>query len=297
MLLSLSTLPICQGVFAVLGLLCMFPFSLLSLYHSPRQSQLKHQSWTVGPSWPNDGEVDIIEGVNDQSSNDMTLHTGAGCSVSNSGFTGTMSTSNCDVNAAGQPANTGCGIHSTSSQTYGDGFNSNGGGVYATEFSSSAISIWFFPRGGIPGDIQSGNPNPGGWGTPLAKFAGSGCNIDAHFAPQNIVCSLFPILSLTFGEEILISNKQVFDTTFCGDWAGNTWASSSCASKGSCTDFVANNPAAFKEAYWKVNSLKVYQGSTNAPLNASVTVGVDTSSTAPVKLRRHLRRGGIHGRD
>ncbi|RJE22200.1 endo-1,34-beta-glucanase [Aspergillus sclerotialis] len=230
--------------------------------------------WTVGPSWPNDGEIDIIEGVNDQSGNSMALHTGAGCTISNTGFTGKLTTSNCDVNAAGQPTNTGCGIHAPSPQTYGNGFNSNGGGVYATELASGAISIWFFPRNGIPGDIKNGNPNPGSWGAPLAKFAGNGCNIDSHFAPQNIV----------------------FDTTFCGDWAGNTWGSSGCASKGSCTDFVANNPAAFKEAFWKVNSLKVYQGSSNSALNVSATIGVDTDETKSPQLRRHLRRRGAHGR-
>lgn len=35
--------------------------------------------WLVGPNWPNDGEIDIIEGVNNQVGNDMTLHTGKLC--------------------------------------------------------------------------------------------------------------------------------------------------------------------------------------------------------------------------
>lgn len=84
--------------------------------------------WMVGADWPNNGEIDIIEGVNDQSTNEMTLHTGDGCSLSSSGsMTGTLSTSNCYVNAPNQYANQGCGISTGNTQTYGSGFNANGG--------------------------------------------------------------------------------------------------------------------------------------------------------------------------
>lgn len=166
--------------------------------------------------------------------------------------------------------------------------------MYATEWTSSAISIWFFPRSAIPGDIASGKPNPASWGTPLAKFAGN-CNIDQHFGNQQIVFFPFssvPAIHKAIIAHMLIKNKikQVFDTTFCGDWAGNVWGSSSCASKGSCTDFVANNPAAFKEAYWKVNSLKVYQGSSNAATNA--TFAQVDGKRPPMDLRWSKRMGG-----
>ncbi|KOC14549.1 putative endo-1,3(4)-beta-glucanase [Aspergillus flavus AF70] len=193
--------------------------------------------WLLGPNWPNNGEIDVIEGVNDQTNNQVALHTSDSCTINNSGFSGSLLTSNCYVNAPGQANNAGCGIKDNSAQSYGNGFNSAGGGVYATEWTGEAISVWFFPRPSIPGDISSGNPNPSGWGTPSARFAGA-CNIDSHFKDLQII----------------------FDTTFCGDWAGGVWGSSSCASKGSCNDWVANNPAAFKDAFWRINSLKVYQG-------------------------------------
>ncbi|KAL8726624.1 MAG: hypothetical protein Q9181_005973, partial [Wetmoreana brouardii] len=35
--------------------------------------------WMTGPNWPNSGEIDIIEGVNIDSQNQMTMHTGSGC--------------------------------------------------------------------------------------------------------------------------------------------------------------------------------------------------------------------------
>ncbi|KIW65082.1 hypothetical protein PV04_07366 [Phialophora macrospora] len=215
--------------------------------------------WTVGPNWPNAGEIDIIEGVNSQRANSMALHTGQGCSVSNNGlFSGRVSTPNCDVNAAGQPGNAGCAILTPNDQSYGTGFNQGQGGVYATEWTSQAINIWFFPRGAIPSDLSSssGNPDPSGWGQPMASFSDSGCNIDDFFNDHQIV----------------------FDTTFCGDWAGNAavWASDAvCGSKApTCQAFVQNNPSAFQDAYWTVNSLKVYQSSGAEGPPATVTASV-----------------------
>lgn len=235
-------------------------------------------SWTVGPNWPNGGEIDIIEGVNQQTTDAMTLHTSDGCTINNSGFTGTLSTSNCYINAPGQSNNAGCGIDSTSSQSYGDGFNAIGGGVYATEWTSDAIKIWFFPRGSIPSDITSGSPDPSGWGTPAAAFAGD-CDIDSHFSAQNIVRSPLPRLFLLFADFF-----QVFDITFCGDWAGNVWSSGSCASlASSCNDYVQNNPSAFTETYWTINSLKVYEDNSSSAHNATLPA---TSS----RLRRNHRR-------
>lgn len=194
--------------------------------------------WMLGSSWPNNGEIDIIEGANTQSTNQMTLHTSDGCSVGSSGFTGSVSTSNCYVEASGQTANAGCAVLDSSTQSYGDSFNQAGGGVYATEWTSDNINIWFFSNSSVPSDITSGSPDPSGWGTPAASFGGSDCDIDSHFNELQIV----------------------FDITFCGDWAGDTWSSGTCASQAStCNDYVGNNPADFQQTYWGINSLKVYQ--------------------------------------
>ncbi|EXL95206.1 hypothetical protein ACKRZS_014432 [Fusarium odoratissimum] len=194
--------------------------------------------WMFGPNWPTSGEIDILEGVNTQTENKISLHTGPGCSITNDGTTQgtTLESENCD--SAGTSA--GCGQNTSDNQNYGDGFNDIGGGVYATEWTSDHIAVWFFHRGRIPQDIQSGNPTPSSWGPPAAKFnGGKGCNIDDHFKENNIV----------------------FDTTFCGDWAGSpdVWGKNpETSSLGDCKDYVANNPADFKNAYWLVNSIKVY---------------------------------------
>jgi nicotinate-nucleotide pyrophosphorylase (carboxylating) len=144
------------------------------------------------------GEVDIIEGVDQQSVNTMAPYTSTGCAVENTtvfpgiqgntsgqfAFSGQMTAMNCDVNAAGQGQNVGCSIQapinplSTSVAsagnlpggsvlpTYGTNFNLADGGVYAMELTTESISIRFFPHtGAIPNDVTSNTPNPSGWGT------------------------------------------------------------------------------------------------------------------------------------
>ena len=143
--------------------------------------------WMVGPNWPNDGEIDIIEGVNDNANNAMTLHTSDGCSITNDGaFAGVLTTSNCYVSAPGQIYNAGCDIQDSTPQSYGADFNSNGGGVIVTEWTDTDINIWFFPRGTTPSDLESGTPDPASWQEPVAQFQGS-CDIQNHFADMQIV--------------------------------------------------------------------------------------------------------------
>lgn len=153
----------------------------------------------LGPNWPNGGEIDIIEGINDNANNAMTLHTSDGCSITNDGdFSGTMTTSNCYVDAPGQASNAGCDIQDQTTQSYGTDFNSNGGGVIAMEWTSSDINIWFFPRGTTPSDLEAGTPDPASWKEPVAQYQGN-CDIPSHFADMQIVRTLsYPILVIQF---------------------------------------------------------------------------------------------------
>jgi len=220
--------------------------------------------WTVGPNWPAGGEIDIIEGVHTQATNDITLHTSPGCSISNNGaFSGSISTDNCYIYADGQTANAGCQIQTGNTATYGSGFNAVGGGVYAMEWTAEAISVYFFQRGSIPSDISSGSPNPDGWGEPIAQFQGS-CDIPSFFT----------------------DNQLVFDNTFCGDWAGATWGSSGCASDQypTCESFVANNPSAFQESFWQINGLQVYSQTSgdSSPAPSSTSSAESSTTSAPV---------------
>ncbi|KAL8958245.1 MAG: hypothetical protein Q9193_004663 [Seirophora villosa] len=199
--------------------------------------------WLLSDSgkWPMGGEVDIFEGVNEQSDNKMTLHTTPGCQIQNTDFSGQVETPNCDVNAPGQGANMGCGIlyPKGKAHSYGKKMNAVGGGVYATMWTSQDIRVYHFPRSAIPSDITAGKPDPAKWGMPAAKFA-AGCDIDKHFSGLNII----------------------FNTAFCGDWAGDAsvWDKSTCKAKApTCKEYVQHNPEAFKDAYWMIRSVKVYQ--------------------------------------
>ncbi|KAL1637071.1 hypothetical protein SLS56_000727 [Neofusicoccum ribis] len=229
--------------------------------------------WMLGSGeWPAGGEIDILEGTNSQVANQMTLHTGAGCSIASSGaMSGSVSSTDCYAYATDD--NEGCAVKDSEADTFST-LNENGGGVFATELdpTNNKIQVWFFSRDSIPEDITSGSPDPTSWGQPRALFQG-GCEVSSHFKDMNII----------------------FDTTFCGDWAGNAWSSDeTCSAKAStCEDYVQNNPSAFKDAYWSINSLKVYQSGGDAPASSSAvgyssnsvvapTVGVSTPVVTPV---------------
>lgn len=125
--------------------------------------------WTSNlNNWPNGGEIDIIEGVNTQQVNHYSFHVGGTCSQSGQTQTGVIDTTNCNVYASS--SNSGCGGYATNTDTYGDGMLAAGGGVYAMDWRSSGIRIWYFPPNKIPKDITSGKPTTSGWGTVIFIF-------------------------------------------------------------------------------------------------------------------------------
>ena len=203
--------------------------------------------WTYGDNWPNQGEIDIIENVHNANSNLQTLHTNEGCneaSESKSLFSGDWSNGNTNCNVY-ETGNSGCGIVGPEN-SYGDSFNQRNGGMYAMEWTSDFIRIFFFPRGSIPSDISTGQPNPSQWGTPVG-----------YWTLNDSICSAGHFRA----------HKVTFDITFCGDWAGNTFTQS-CPneSKGgqvSCVDYVQSNPSEFAQTYWLINSLQVFRSSSS----------------------------------
>lgn len=212
--------------------------AVFDVRHMPQGCGTWPAIWETATSgWPNSGEVDIVEGVNDKAPNAATLHTGAGCSMP-AARTQTGTNSQLDCNAAVN-SNTGCGVKFPGSNSFGPSFNNNGGGWFAMERNNNFIKVWFWPRnsGSVPSDLRNGasKVNTDAWGIPAAHFPNTQCNIAKHFAAHNIIINL----------------------TLCGDWAGNVYSQSGCPS--TCVDHVNNNPGAFREAYFDFAAVRVYQ--------------------------------------
>ncbi|KAI0310965.1 concanavalin A-like lectin/glucanase domain-containing protein, partial [Amylostereum chailletii] len=108
-------------------------------------------TWSIFPlpglSWPYEGEIDIVEGLNNYTVNQATLHTNTGCTLPSSNPTSLGATdsltgsTNC---SAWDNYNAGCGFLDTRTTSFGPGFNSNGGGVYAMLWADTGISVYFF---------------------------------------------------------------------------------------------------------------------------------------------------------
>ncbi|KAF3047725.1 hypothetical protein E8E12_011532 [Didymella heteroderae] len=244
--------------------------------------------WLVGSdaaldgniTWPDAGEIDILEGVNEDATNSVTLHTSRGCVVDNATsagvgagsdsmampFSGHLKTADCDVAAPHQAQNAGCSIaapalaaplHTRSLATalpsYGTSFNAAGGGIYALQLTPESISVWLLPRSSpqyaalFPTPASSSSStllntslSVSALGVPIARFAGPACDVARKF--RNL--------------------KIVFDTSFCGSWAGGEWGAGGCARKtgvATCEAYVRDHPEAFVDAYWEIAGLKWFQ--------------------------------------
>ncbi len=120
---------------------------LLDAVHMPTGCGTRPAFWSNGPNWPVGGEIDIVEGVNDYADNQATIHTSHGCTIASAdsatlGISGNVvGGTNC---AAAETGNAGCGMTATQSNSYGAGFNNNGGGVYASAFFYSLVLSYVY---------------------------------------------------------------------------------------------------------------------------------------------------------
>ncbi|CAE6444172.1 unnamed protein product, partial [Rhizoctonia solani] len=146
---------------------------IMDVRHMPQGCGSWPAYWTTNTAnWPASGEIDIIEGVNDQGPNAATLHTTSGCTQPFSrDQTGTTTNTDCNWQVNG---NAGCGVLNPLANSYGPSFNANGGGWYAMERTSNYIKVWFWPRNSatVPAQVKNGasSIDTSSWGTPFASF-------------------------------------------------------------------------------------------------------------------------------
>ncbi|EPQ26702.1 uncharacterized protein PFL1_05681 [Pseudozyma flocculosa PF-1] len=233
---------------------------VLDASHMPVGCGLWPAFWTVPTnpvgSWPNGGEIDIVEGVHDYSVNTYSIHTARGCTVNATTNTqlGTYALSNLTMAtncASFDTGNEGCGVRSNRRDDYGKRYNANGGGIHAMVWDTdTGIRSYFWPRSSMPADLASDQPDPSTWGTPIASWPATNCDMETFFA----------------------SHVAVFTNTACGDWAGNDglWHTAltslgqktSCAAQtgySSCRAYMESGEVDMSRAYWLINSVKIYQ--------------------------------------
>ena len=276
---------------------------ILDLTHMPAGAGVWPAFWLTDESeWPKNGEIDIVEGINNQTRAKTALHTSEQCSMFahvpeyvKTGtwdratglpdtFTGKLNfntskeADDCWNMAAHQWGNQGCVLIDDQEGTIGEPVNEKGGGVYALEWdpANRYIKSWSFSRDTLPTNLrksmdtasQKNNrviPDPDQWGLPYAYFAvgeGTGCSAD-HFKNMHIV----------------------FNLAFCGNVAGNRFFRD-CAEETklfnvkddpilSCNAWIQSNPKALEEAYWKIRGVYVYEREMQAPHPATNATGMN----------------------
>mmetsp|Transcript_5385 Transcript_5385/g.10752 ORF Transcript_5385/g.10752 Transcript_5385/m.10752 type:complete len:496 (-) Transcript_5385:16-1503(-) len=252
---------------------------ILSLNHMPSGCGTWPAFWLVNDdpyAWPYDGEIDIVEGVNEQDRAKTALHTDKNCDMARvpiGRFDGEFDTAtgipdkstgipstdmnyatNCFVYDQKQWVNQGCVMQSKEPSTLGSGLNERGGAVFALEWDPSRghIRSWVFPKdeslpANLEGALENNGegdvfPDPDQWPLPYAYFAigpGTDCAL-THFKRMRLV----------------------FNLAFCGSVSGTRFKQD-CPDLASqfdtCEEYIKSDPEALSEAYWDVNGVYVYE--------------------------------------
>ncbi|KAI5115817.1 hypothetical protein M0805_005589 [Coniferiporia weirii] len=230
---------------------------LFDAVHLPFGCSVWPAFWSQGPVWPDDGEIDIIEGVNLQTQDEISLHTLDGCThpdnASSTGLeTGSLVSTDCFNQTNG---NQGC-IVEVPGNSYGQNFASSGGGVYALNWNTTGIYSWFFPRSSVPSDLPTDSPDPDGWGLPTAFYPTSSCDTSTFIKPQTLI----------------------LDITICGNFAGLSQVFSQTCS-GTCTDLVPI-PSNYDNAYFEISYIRVFAQSGTAAGSSASSIAAASSTGA-----------------
>lgn len=145
------------------------------------------------------------------------------------------------IHCAYQNNGEGCGVDGPEG-SFGAPFNKNGGGVWATQVENDGVKVWFFRRGQEPSDCHTDTPNTNRWPKPVLHFTPDRCDLKAAFQRMKIIINI----------------------TFCGQYAGGeAWNGyTRCAHKtkfDTCNEYVAKNPGVFKDVYFEINSIRVFE--------------------------------------
>lgn len=232
-----------------------------------------------------------MEMANDQYDYNLaSLHTQAGCTIdaSQAVMEGSLYSSDCN-------GDTGCRVSMNGSSgdeaaNTGAAFNALGGGIYAMERSlgttGNGIRVWFFPFDSVPDDLKNNGTSvdTSTWGEPGADF---------------------PIAQTCYND--FADHRLTFDITLCGDWAATTYddVSTCVAQYGSCSSQVAYNGSSFDDAYFAINSVRVFgtgggddnslnsRGGTNTSAGTAATASASTGSGSSTSTSGAAAQGSV----
>ncbi|KIY48424.1 glycoside hydrolase family 16 protein [Fistulina hepatica ATCC 64428] len=231
---------------------------IVDVVHVPYGCSVWGAWWTKGPTWPDDGEIDIFETINLMTYDQYALHTTSGCTHhTSSNQLGTSEEVDCSQAS-------GCTVIENKENSAYTGFVEAGGGVWAVQFDVAGIFIWFWSvrfsrsytstiwitkhlqRPDVPLSVTNSTSTSAitdltQWGPPSASYLADTCNITEYFTPQNLI----------------------FDITLCGTWAGlEEVYYPSCGSAGPTglcyNDMVVGSGLKFSEAYFEIKYLRAY---------------------------------------
>ncbi|THU85086.1 hypothetical protein K435DRAFT_783462 [Dendrothele bispora CBS 962.96] len=233
---------------------------LIDTYHIPYGCSVWPSFWTLGinAEWPQAGEIDVIEAINNLQQNQMALHTVPGCNLqvnTDSGQTGRTVDTDCSTG-------TGCLVQETKPNSFGSGFANTGGGVFALQMDVSGIYMWFWSRPDVPPSIAGANSTStldlSDWGAPSAAYPAAGCDISKYFQAQQLV----------------------IDTTLCGDWAGVPDIYASTCPNTCISNVIGNGNPVYNNAYWDIGYVRTYTASSLPPGSVN-TGGPNPTSSSP----------------
>lgn len=239
---------------------------IIDAVHLPYGCSVWPSIWTLGPDWPDGGEIDIIEGINQMPSNQYAMHTTPGCfHTTPPEQTGTSSLVDCSQAS-------GCLVAENAPNSFQSGFAAAGGGVYAAQFDYTGIFIWFWSRPNVPASITQATATSSidlsDWGTPSASYVNSTCTIEDFFGPQQLV----------------------IDITLCGEWAGlPSFYDQTCASAGPTgicyNDNVVGSGTNYDEAYFELRYVRAYTTATPDPTAGVAALG--SAHSGGIKLLKY----------
>ncbi|KAK7046716.1 Rhodanese domain-containing protein [Favolaschia claudopus] len=233
---------------------------IIDAVHVPYGCSVWPSIWTMGPSWPAGGEIDIFEAINLNLNNQYALHTTPGClHTTPLDQKGVSSIPDCSQSS-------GCLVGETMPNSYQAGFAAAGGGVWATQFDYTGLfnlpgSIWFWSRPNVPQSIVQSTAESSidlsDWGPPSASYINSTCTVENFFGPQ----------------------KMFIDITLCGQYAGlPEQYLATCAGQGptgKCYDDNVVGPGNnYDNAYFEIKSIRAY---TTAAPGATGVSALDNS--------------------